>query len=412
MRNLRTLQIGMLLLAAVIAIGLLTCLAIASEAWRCPYCGQSFPWPPNDPGGLADFQRRHMAVCPSRPSSGGQNTAPAGPSIGSQPPPAPSDNAAARQQALEEQRQREQAEANRRQEEFEKAKQEALASMKAITENELGLKGVISGDDLGLKGVGEAGAVNLGLKGVGETSPDRPQLKGVGESAPPSPTEPSPAPQGQPAKAGVKSSRVFQLSDADLAAEIARARGAMERMKSGFQADVKDLETWTHESQDAQAEAIRESLNLLTGAMTDVLAQGTYKALPRGSKGKRLQLAAAKATLDLAKSGLGYTESAHQRQKRLEAAQAVLEAGYGFLSDAKTKLKISEHGPTFTALASFGVNYSYEAIRWGISKQQVDMIIDGLGRRDTNGKLKAQQALAQYYKSLVDEQKRRREAAQ
>jgi len=31
---------------------------------------------------------------------------------------------------------------------------------------------------------------------------------------------------------------------------------------------------------------------------------------------------------------------------------------------------------------------------------------------DTKGKLKAQQALAQYYKSLVDEQKRRKVAAQ
>lgn len=70
----------------------------------------------------------------------------------------------------EEERQRLEAEeAKRRQEEFERRKQEALDSMKGITENELGLKGVSTGGDLGLKGVGETKTSDLGLKGIGET---------------------------------------------------------------------------------------------------------------------------------------------------------------------------------------------------------------------------------------------------
>jgi tetratricopeptide (TPR) repeat protein len=56
-------------------------------------------------------------------------------------------------------------EAKRRQEEFERSKQEALKSMKGITEGELGLKG-IDDSGLGLKDIGDTGTSGLGLKDV------------------------------------------------------------------------------------------------------------------------------------------------------------------------------------------------------------------------------------------------------
>lgn len=74
-----------------------------------------------------------------------------------------------RQREIEEQRKREEEEARRRQEEFERNKQDALKSMKGISENELGLKGLDSGGDLGLKGVGDTGTGDLGLKGMAGT---------------------------------------------------------------------------------------------------------------------------------------------------------------------------------------------------------------------------------------------------
>jgi hypothetical protein len=64
--------------------------------------------------------------------------------------------------------------AKRRQEEFEKNKQDALGSMKGITENELGLKGVSADNGLGLKGVGETGKSDLGLKEVASATPAEP----------------------------------------------------------------------------------------------------------------------------------------------------------------------------------------------------------------------------------------------
>lgn len=71
-----------------------------------------------------------------------------------------------RQEEAERRRQREEAEAKRKQEEFEKNKQEALKSMKGITENELGLKSMGTSGELGLKGIGDTDTSGLGLKDV------------------------------------------------------------------------------------------------------------------------------------------------------------------------------------------------------------------------------------------------------
>jgi len=99
--------------------------------------------------------------------------------------PTPSDTATARQRELEEQRQK-QAEADgKRQAEFEKAKRDALRSIKGITENELGFKDISASDDFGFKGVGETKTSDLGLKEVGETDLPRTLFdKGTRDSAP------------------------------------------------------------------------------------------------------------------------------------------------------------------------------------------------------------------------------------
>ncbi|HVO67414.1 MAG TPA: hypothetical protein VMT12_13140 [Syntrophales bacterium] len=58
-----------------------------------------------------------------------------------------------RQQEIEEQEKREEAEAKQRQEEFERNKRDAINSMKGVTDGELGLKGIGTPDEFGLKGV-------------------------------------------------------------------------------------------------------------------------------------------------------------------------------------------------------------------------------------------------------------------
>lgn len=80
----------------------------------------------------------------------------------------PSNNQDYYKKALEDKQRKEQAELKRKQEEFERSKQEALKSMKGITENELGLKGIDKNNGLGLKGVDEN--KKIGLKDVGDAN--------------------------------------------------------------------------------------------------------------------------------------------------------------------------------------------------------------------------------------------------
>lgn len=87
-----------------------------------------------------------------------------------------------RQRELEEERRRQEEEARIRQEDFEIRKQEALRSMKGITEGELGLKGIDSGA-LGLKDIGDSGTGGLGLKDIGDKNTGSLGIKDITNSA-------------------------------------------------------------------------------------------------------------------------------------------------------------------------------------------------------------------------------------
>jgi hypothetical protein len=127
--------------------------------YGCPQCGGS------GGGGSPGVKGRGWIEVPDAPQPDVENI---------QPDNTEAERQAAeaeRQRALAEQQKKAQEEDARRQAEFDKAKQDALRSMKGITEKELGLKGASTGGDLGLKGIGETKASELGLKGVGTSTP-------------------------------------------------------------------------------------------------------------------------------------------------------------------------------------------------------------------------------------------------
>jgi hypothetical protein len=200
-------------------------------------------------------------------------------------------------------------------------------------------------------------------------------------------------------------SHIAQLSDADLKKELAHTRKIFEKMNQDFQADVRDLQTWTKDSQDAEQEAIKASLDTFKDLLTTKLGEEAKKIPDFDSKGKDLQKAAGRLLQDLTKAAGDYNESAKDRQSRLEAAQSVLQAGYDFLSEADDKLHLSKNGSQATAFGRFLVDYGYQACRWRICNQQVRMIISNLD--SSAGKLEAERTMSEYYRTLVQEHKRR-----
>ncbi len=120
-------------------------------AYGCENCGGIKGNPVQGTG----LQGKGKIKCPDCNGTGKSKT----PNKTIQPPPL--NNSNDNEKALAEKQKQEQAEIKRKQEEFEKSKQEALKSMKGISDNELGLKGVTSDNKLGLKGVENRTELNL-----------------------------------------------------------------------------------------------------------------------------------------------------------------------------------------------------------------------------------------------------------
>ena len=66
-------------------------------------------------------------------------------------------------------------------------------------------------------------------------------------------------------------------------------------------------------------------------------------------------------------------------------------------------------GVPAVTLANYLVNYSYQATRWEVSRQQIKMIGNNLD--SPQGKLQAQKSIKVFYEKLIQERNRRRTAS-
>lgn len=155
-----------------------------------------------------------------------------------------------RQREIEEQRKREEEEARKKQEEFERSKQDALRSMKGISENELGLKGIDSGSDLGLKGIGETGTGGLGLKGIEDAPSRQPavDLSGVG-------TKPATAAKAlamEPSATEItKGIEAAKKRIPELERDVKGLQTLLKQFGGGMRGNVSEFEKWEETFQEA-----------------------------------------------------------------------------------------------------------------------------------------------------------------
>ena len=130
-----------------------------AQGWHgCPNCGGNYGNPCDSSGRDTPTPGSGRVSCPYCGGSGQVQ----GSSNSANNQSSSANAAAERQRALEAQRLEAEELARKNQEQFQRKKDEALRSMKGITENELGLKGV--GGDMELKGIGETQPNDHGLK--------------------------------------------------------------------------------------------------------------------------------------------------------------------------------------------------------------------------------------------------------
>ena len=122
------------------------------------------------------------------------------------------------------------------------------------------------------------------------------------------------------------------------------------------------------------------------------------------AKGRKLAEALDDLGEDLGKVGVSYARSARDHEAKLRAAKDALQGAYAYLS--KVSDKVGDSGPEAAKVAAFLVDYSYEASRWSLARQQIGVIIDGMDR--PGGELDAQKAVIKLHEDLVQERNRRK----
>jgi hypothetical protein len=203
------------------------------------------------------------------------------------------------------------------------------------------------------------------------------------------------------------------LSDSELEKRIERSIQILRRMRSDFLRSKKDLKEWLYEAQDAEENALIESFKLLAGSALKVknfdaaklkkmksLASKGLKILKYGEPIRKFEADPLdrQANLEMAH---GYVKELHDILKENQDAyvdgKIILNRSKGFMKNADVT--------DVTRLASFFINYAYEASRWGVVRAQMRATINYLDR--PNGKLDAQLEMKRVLEDLVREKKRR-----
>ena len=195
-------------------------------------------------------------------------------------------------------------------------------------------------------------------------------------------------------------SRISQLSDAALQAEITRMRQRFVDMQGEFQAAPDEIEEWQAESRQAQLEAMKAAAECFSDLLKDELDELAQKDAAFEEKGQKLKQATDKLSEALRDVNTDFAKSPKGREDWLEYTRAHLQAAYDAAGEAN-RLRFTKYGSQFTSFAKCGTDYGLAAGSWLLARQEIDVLNASLG-----DKLKAQKALADYYKKLIDEQQR------
>ncbi len=447
------------LLSAVV-LGLVAMLAAEAYAASCPYCGRTYGSGPSSASGyLARIRAAHEASCSARRRTttptrrSGPTTTYTGPSAAE----LAARRRRARGHALNERgcsyykkqdwanaikcfaeaarlkpgssvikknltnarnRQRQKTERELREWREKRKKEEAKRKVdKILDEAALKLKPGNSATDLsfdaaaravydGAKPHNDASVVDLRDKNPDKLVVDpaklkRPKTKGLGFGSLDEPPVPG-KPKVEPEKS---SGRIQKLSDEALKDELARMRKTFVKMKGDFQADVKSLQQWARESQEAQRAAVKASVDELVGIFKDKAIDKLKSGDPAfNEKAYKIHEAALKLQKELTAAGKDYAKSPRDREAKLRAAHSVLKGAYDFLGEHNDK--ISKVGGPATGMANYLINYSLQATKWEVSRRQIKMIHENLDK--PGGKLEAQKALKAYHEKLMKEHNRRK----
>lgn len=201
------------------------------------------------------------------------------------------------------------------------------------------------------------------------------------------------------------------LSDAQLENALRETRRQLERLKQDLQKDSNAMDDLLKEAEQAELDALLAGFNLLTAGAVDKFPT-SIPDKPQYNEMLRHLKFLTKRAAGVPGIKSGYDEDKkNDNNKQLvatlvtEGYAILVEYGDVYLGDFAKKLL--DAGLQYISLASFALSYGEAALRWGVTRNQMQILIDNIDA--PNGKLKAAESLGRLYQDLIDEKKQRKQ---
>ena len=186
--------------------------------------------------------------------------------------------------------------------------------------------------------------------------------------------------------------RISSLSDVQLNQEIEVVTRTLKRIGKDSERNIKELNEWAQVSRDAQVGALKSSVDLFLDTATRKLEKvksADYTKFTETANDIRRKIE------DLEDFG---EKLSRQEEKKLYEVIEKLVRDSEVIAEA--------NNIPVVRLASFSVDYAYNASRWWVARNQIHSIADNLDKR--GGVLSAQKILIERHKQLIRERTRRK----
>ncbi len=186
---------------------------------------------------------------------------------------------------------------------------------------------------------------------------------------------------------------ISSLSDVQLDQEIEVVIRTLKQIGKDSQRNITELNEWAKISHDAQVSALKSSVDLFLDATTDKLKSSSsadHRKFAKRANNIRSKIE------DL--ENLGETASQQEEKKLYEAIKKLVK---------ENEIIAEANNIPVVRLASFSIDYTYDASRWWVARKQILSITDNLDK--PGGVLEAQKMLITRHKQLIAERNRRKD---
>ena len=200
----------------------------------------------------------------------------------------------------------------------------------------------------------------------------------------------------------VPKSRIPQMSDEELRKETCRTRAMLSEIGRDAIKGTQEMNALTKEVEETRKEAVAAGIKCFSEMLekyVDTKMEAAYVGKSAGEEKEAREHLVKVWNLgrDIEVTSIDYNFSAQQREQKLESALGYLSSVYDYMQKVE--------GVPWVSTAKCMIDFGYVAGKVYVEQEQIDTMNSNLG--NSAGALKAESAVAGFYKKLADESLRR-----